>query len=441
MLGFTLAATVATHAQQAAREVVLDNGLKVVVQEDHRAPVVDAQIWYHVGSSHEHAGITGISHALEHMMFKGTERYGPGEFSRIIAAAGGIENAFTGQDFTAYFQRLERSRLPVSLELEADRMTALRLPPEEFRKEMEVVKEERRLRTEDNPEAAAEELARAVAYQVSPYRQPVIGWMDDLQSMTREDLARWYERWYAPDNATLVVVGDVDAESVFALARRYFGAIPAGATPQPGLPQEPPQQGMRRAQLELPAAVAYLIIDYKVPTLASLVAAGAEPAEAYAVEVLRALLAGDESARLPARLVRGRELATGIEAGYELYARLPGLLTITALPSRNDALAALEAAILEEVAALRSKGPEAGELARARTRLVSQRSFRLDSPFYRAMEIGMLEASGLGWRVRDDYDGSIAAVTAADVREVARKYLRSRGMTVTSLTPVPEPAS
>ncbi|HDJ86948.1 MAG TPA: insulinase family protein, partial [Chromatiales bacterium] len=209
-------------------EYRLDNGLRVLVKEDHRAPVVVSQVWYKVGSGDEHGGITGISHALEHMMFQGTAKHPAGEFSRIVAANGGRENAFTGRDYTAYFQLLAKDRLPVSFELESDRMRNLSLKEADFRKEIQVVMEERRLRTDDNPQALTYERFNAAAFVSSPYHHPVIGWMDDLRNLKIGDLRAWYRRWYAPNNATLVVVGDVDPQAVLRLAERYFGPLPAG---------------------------------------------------------------------------------------------------------------------------------------------------------------------------------------------------------------------
>ena len=231
---------------EQVHEYVLDNGLKLMVKEEHRAPVVVSQVWYKVGASYEHDGITGISHVLEHMMFKGTDTHPPGEFSRIIAANGGRENAFTSADYTAYFQQLERSRLRISFELEADRMHHLVLTVEAFAKEIRVVMEERRLRTEDKPTALTHERAMSVAFQTSSYRHPTIGWMADLEALTVEDLRAWYEAWYAPNNAIVVVVGDVDAKAVRELADKYFGPLPPGKPVLPVLRPEVAQDGMKR---------------------------------------------------------------------------------------------------------------------------------------------------------------------------------------------------
>src|SRR5210317_118878 len=228
-LGLSIAVTQTVTAQ--VHEYKLDNGMKVLVKEDHRAPVVVSQIWYKVGASYEHDGITGISHVLEHMMFKGTEKHPAGEFSEIVAANGGEENAFTGQDYTAYFQKIANDRLELCLELEADRMRNITFDEKEFIKELEVVKEERRLRTEDKPTALTYERFNAVAYTNSPYRRPIVGWMEDLDTMTVEDARQWYETWYAPNNATLVVAGDVKANDVFRLAKQYFGQLPTSDIP------------------------------------------------------------------------------------------------------------------------------------------------------------------------------------------------------------------
>ena len=230
-------------AKGQVHEFLLDNGLKVIVKEDHRAPIVVSQVWYKVGSSYEPAGATGVSHVLEHMMFKGTRDHPPGEFSKIIAANGGRENAFTGRDYTAYFQTLSKDRLEISFELEADRMRNLTLGQKEFEKEIEVVKEERRLRTEDKPTSLTYEQLSAVAYRNLPYANPVIGWMSDLENMTVEDLQHWYRLWYAPNNATLVVVGDVDPKQVLELAKRHFGPLKPEKIPTQKPRVEPPPAG------------------------------------------------------------------------------------------------------------------------------------------------------------------------------------------------------
>lgn len=426
-------------ANPPVHEFRLDNGLKLIVQEDHRAPVAVSQIWYKVGSSYEHDGITGVSHALEHMMFKGTKKHGPGEFSRIISENGGQENAFTGDDYTAYFQTLEKSRLPVSFELEADRMRNLSLLAEEFAKEIKVVMEERRLRTEDKPQALTYETAAATAYQTSPYRHPVIGWMADIENMTVEDLRKWYERWYAPNNATVVVVGDVDPKEVVKLAKRYFGTLPRGAAVNPKPRPEVPQLGIKRVAVRKIAELPYLILAYKVPVLKT---ASGHPeqvplGEAYALEVLAGLLDGGDSARLNKNLVRGREIAASANAGYSLISRLDSLFIFDGVPAHEHTVEELEAALREEIKRVQDHLVDPKELQRVKTQVITNNVYERDSMFYQAMQIGSLETVGLPWQIKDTYVDSIRAVTAEQVQVVARKYLVDDRLTVALLDPLP----
>ena len=263
---------VSTHssAQPTVHEYRLANGMKILVKEDHRAPVVVSQVWYKVGSSYEHAGITGVSHTLEHMMFKGTPEVPKGQFSKIIAENGGDQNAFTGRDYTAYYQRLEKSRLPVSFKLEADRMRNLLLDQEEFEKEREVVLEERRMRTDDKPRSKVYELFLANVYTSSTYRYPVIGWPDDIRELSIDDHRGWYNKWYYPNNATLVVVGDVDPDAVFKLAKKSFGSLKPQPIPVVKTRSEVEQFGIKRMEVSLPAKLPYLLMGYKVPVLNTL---------------------------------------------------------------------------------------------------------------------------------------------------------------------------
>ncbi len=414
-------------------EFTLDNGMEVLVREDHRAPVVVSQVWYRVGASYEHGGVTGLSHMLEHMMFKGTERHGPGEFSRLVAAAGGEDNAFTSRDYTAYYQKLAADRLELALRLEADRMRGLLLDPEEFRRERSVVTEERRQRTEDNPQSLAWEEFMAAAFRASPYRQPVIGWMGDIQSYRVEDLRDWYRRWYAPNNAILVVAGDVDPERVHELARRHFGPIepspPAEAKPRP----EPPQRGERRITVRAPASLPLVIMGYKAPSVGQ----AAEPWEPYALAVLASVLDGGQSARLARELVRGAEVAASASASYRVYRRLPGLLTLAGLPAQGRTAAAVEEALRAQVQRLREEPVPARELERVKTQVVASEVYDKDSVFYQAMRLGMLEAIGLDWRLDEEYVPRIRAVTPEQVQAVARKYLRDERLTVATLDPLP----
>jgi zinc protease len=417
----------------AAREYQLGNGLKLIVKEDHRSPIVVSQIWYKVGSSYEPNGITGISHALEHMMFKGTKKHPPGEFSRLISEQGGRENAFTGSDYTAYFQELERGRLAVSFELEADRMRNLTLLKDEFAKEIQVVIEERRMRTDDNPQSLTQEMLAAGAFASSPYHHPVIGWRDDLDHMTADDVRQWYNAWYAPNNAALVVVGDVEPDAVFRLARKYFGGLKPGRITEPKPRAEAPQLGERRIVVKTPARVPYVALAYKTPALRT---AQAEW-EPFALEVLAGILDGGGSSRLQRHLVRDSRIAADAAAEYDLYSRYDNLFQLDGTPATGHTAAELETALRRQVQRLREEPVTDDELERVKAQVVANDVYQRDSVFYQAMLIGMLETVGLDWRWVDRYVDAVRAVTAEQVREVARKYLVDDHLTVAVLEPLP----
>jgi zinc protease len=414
-------------------ERLLNNGLKVLVKRDDRAPIVTSQVWYRVGSSYEYGGITGVSHVLEHMMFKGTVDLEPGEFSRIIAANGGDENAFTGRDYTAYFQTLAADRLGVAFELEADRMRNLMLPEEEFAKEIEVVKEERRLRTDDDPEATTFEQFNATAYAASPYRNPIIGWQSDLDSMSVEMLRDWYRMWYAPNNATLVVVGDVDPDAVFALAEEHFGDLEPGPALKPHPRSEPPQQGEKRLTVAAPAKEPYLLMGWKTPVLADADLSW----EPYALEMLVAVLDAGASSRFSRELVREQRIAASASASYNAFNRLSGMLLVDGTPAKGQSIEALERALLEQVDRLKTELVDEGELARIRRQLIAGKVYERDSVFYQAMLLGQFETVGLGWRLSEDYVDLLAAVTPEQVKAVAEKYLTTENRTVAQLDPLP----
>jgi len=414
------------------QERTLGNGLRVIVKVDNRSPVVVQQIWYRVGSIDEPAGKGGISHVLEHMMFKGTRKVGPGEFSKIIARNGGRENAFTNTDYTAYFQTLEKSRLPVAMELEADRMHNLVIDPKEFSKEVAVVMEERRLRTDDKPEGRLYEAFRAEAYKTHPYGKAIIGTMQELKSLTAKDLTDWYQDWYAPNNATLVIVGDVDPDAVFALAEKYYGGIPSRELPVRNLPAEPEQKAERRITLRIPAQVPQLLIGFHAPVLTG----SADEWEPYALDVLAGVLDGGDSARFTSHLVREQQVAASAGAGYDAVARAPSLFMIQATPFNGKTVAVLEKALMAEIDKLKTEPVSDAELNRIKAQVVASDVYQRDSMFYQGMEIGMLTVSGLDWRVGDHYVERINAITADQVNAVARKYLVPENMTVAVLEPV-----
>lgn len=419
------------HAKTQVKEFQLDNGMNVFVKQDSRAPVVVSQVWYKVGSSSETGGITGVSHVLEHMMFKGTPRYPDGKFSEIIAENGGQENAFTSRDFTAYYQVLGSDRLEVALKLEADRMRNLNLPKDEFLKELEVVKEERLTRTEDNPESLTYERFNAVAFLNSPYHQPVIGWMVDLNSLKVEDLTDWYNRFYQPNNASLVVVGDVEPEKVFDLAKQYFGVIESTEV-KPLKPRtETRQRGERRVSVEAPGKIPYLVMGYKVPVLST----ADVQWEPYALDVLTAILDGGRSARFSRELIRDQQVASAASAGYSMSGKYDSLLMVDVNPAEGRTLEDAEKALEEQLERVRTELVSDAELKRVKASVISGEVYKRDSISNQANQIGALESTGVGWELLDEYPARVLAITAEQVREVARKYLKNNQRTVAELIP------
>ena len=414
-------------------EFKMANGMKVLVKEDHRAPVIVSQVWYKVGGSYEHSGITGVSHVLEHMMFKGTKKHAAGEFSRIIAENGGRENAFTGKDYTAYFQQLEKSRLKVSFEMEADRMRNLTLPEEEFKKEVAVVMEERRTRTEDKATALTVEQFNATAFTNNPYHQPIIGWMNDLENMTVADLKDWYQKYYAPNNATLVVVGDVNAKDVFELAKKYFSQLKPSVITKTKPRLDAKQKGERRITVKAPARLPYMIMGYKVPSYKT----AKEDWEPYALDVLAYVLSGGGSSRFSKSLVRKQQIAVNADIGYGIFSRLDELFLIDATPAKGYSVEEVELAIHKEIEKIKTELVSSEELERIKAQTVAEKVYEKYSIFYQAMQIGMLETVGLDWRLNNDYTKRIRQVTAEQIQQVAKKYLIKDTLTVAKLEPQP----
>jgi zinc protease len=420
-------------AATAVQEYRLDNGMRIFVREDHRAPVVVSMVWYVAGSVDELTGTTGVAHVLEHMMFKGTERIPGGEFSRRIARAGGRDNAFTSRDYTAYFQTLHRDQLALVLEMEADRMTNLILSKEEFEKELRVVMEERRWRTDDRPHSLLYEGLIATALMSHPYRQPVIGWMNDLQNMRVEDAQAWYRRWYTPNNALLVVVGDVKGDDVHALARKYFGPIKARALPERKAYAEPEQKGPRRITIKAPSELPSVIMTYRVPKLED----PDKDWEPFALDVLEGVLDGHEGARLQASLVRGSRLAASAGAGYQGVGRGPGMFLLSGTPSEGKSVNELEEALKAEVRRIATDGVREDELVRVKAQVVAAQVYARDSMFAQAREIGSLEAIGLSHRLIDLQVERLRSVTAEQVQQVAQRYFSDDSLTVAVLDPQP----
>ena len=420
-------------AQAEVFERTLANGLKVIVKEDHRAPVIVQQIWYKAGSMDERTGTTGIAHVLEHMMFKGTKSVPAGEFSRRIAAAGGRENAFTSNDYTAYFQQLHKSRLPLAMKLESDRMRNLNLTAAEFAKEVKVVMEERRMRTDDDPQSLMYEKLIATAYQEHPYQHPVIGWMGDLEALTVKDAQEWYTRWYAPNNATLVIAGDVQAGEVFALAQRYYGSVPKVAQPPRRNFTEPQQLGIKRLVVKAPAELPQLVMSYHTPTVKDI----GQDWKPYALSILAGVLDGNESARLNKHLVREQQIASSAGAGYDSTARGPSLFFLEATPSAGRTVQEAEAALRHEIAQLVKDGVSGDELKRVKAQVTAGEVYKLDSLFYQAMQIGQMESIGLGHQAIPVMLDKLQLVTAEQVQQVAKEFLQDDNLTVAVLDPQP----
>ena len=417
-------------AQPAPVDFTLANGLRVIVQEDHRAPVVVTQVWYQVGSADEPPGLTGVSHVLEHMMFKGTGKVPAGEFSRLVAHFGGDDNAFTTDGYTYYQQMHVADRLGLALELEADRMANLRFDAGEFASELKVVMEERRLRTDDNPRGLAYERFKAMAYPSSPGRAPVIGWMRDLEGLTVDQVRDWYQRWYAPNNAILVVVGDVLPEQVRTLADKYFAAIPARPLPRRAAMSELAEPGERSLVMHLPTQVPMLYLGFNLPSAGS--PRGGD--DAYALSLLAGILDRGVSARLEGRVVRAGK-AAALQSGYNLLARGDTLLTLSAIPVDNQSLADLRDAVLAEVWRLRDELVGQDEIQRVLAVMSAEDVFDHDQIDDQAQLLGMLASNGMPLGLPATALQRMARITPEQLREVARRYLRPVRLSTLMLEP------
>ena len=417
-------------------EATLNNGMKIFVKEDTRSPVVVSQVWYRAGSIDEVNGKTGIAHVLEHMMFKGTKTSRPGEFSEIIAAAGGRENAFTGADYTCYFQQLEKSQLPVALKMEADRMQNLIITEEEFNKEINVVMEERRWRTDDKPTSKANELMQSLAFVSHPYGRPIVGWMDDLENMHYSDAQEWYNDWYAPNNAILVVAGDVSSTDVFKLAKKYFGNIPSRKIKERKPQIEAKQKGVRRAELKAPSKLSYIQMGYKVPALDKNL--DQDSTEIYALEVLAGILSNTSTSRLNQNVVNNAGFAVSASASYAMLTRGGlSLFELYATPSEGVGVEKVEKALKDELAKIVENGVTEDELSRIKTGVIAGDVYQKDSVFYQGMQIGQLETMGYSYKLMDQYTNKIKKVTSEQIQMVAKKYLVDEALTLVTLDPQP----
>jgi len=417
-----------SHAT-AVKEFVLENGLKVFLLEDHKSPAVTFQVWYRVGSRNEKDGKSGLSHFLEHMMFKGTPSIKPEEYARIIAKNGGRSNAFTTSDVTVYFATMSRDKIGIELEMEADRMANALLGDTYFEPEKKVIQEERRLRTDDKPVAALDEVTSAVAYTVHPYRRPVIGWMDDIQNLSRQDLVDHYKLYYAPNNAFIVVAGDFSTEEILPKIKAAFEKIPRGPEAPKVRAEEPPQRGERRVFLKKEAELPFIMMFYHAPNLKS--------PDNFALDLLTVVLAGGRSSPLYHDLVYQKRLARSVDASYSSVSIDPGGFSITAqlMPDKEPPEVEREIDIL--VDKIKSELISERDLQKAKNQIESSFIFAQDSIFGQAMKIGYYEANG-GWRQMDQYIEGIRRVTREDIRRVAKEYLDRDRRTIGVLVPSKE---
>lgn len=418
-------------ANSGVQEFQLENGLKILVQEDHRAPVVVSMIWYKVGSADEVGGSTGLSHALEHIMFKGTKKYPAGEFSKIIASLGGEENAFTSYDYTAYYEKISNKSLAKCFELEADRMENLSLNKNDFEQEIKVVQEERRLRTDDNPKALANERFLATAHLSPSYQHPVIGWMSDLLQMRVDELREWYLRYYTPDNATLVVVGDVNANSVFELAKKYFGPIKKGIPFTRKDKVEPVGLGKKTVEVHTNAKVPMLLMGYNTPS----VMANDNSKDPYVIEIIAALLDASDNGRLTKELINKQQLASNVSIAYNPYSRYQTQFAFYAIPKSKVTMSEVKNGFLNEIERLKKEKVTPVELQRVKTQIIAQKTFERDSMFNQAAELGLLETIGIGWTGAKSYISNINAVTPDDILKTANTFFQNNSLTETYLIP------
>ncbi len=430
--GYSANATdIATPEKNKIHSYTLKNGLTILVKEDHHTPAVMSMIWYRVGSAYEYSGITGISHALEHMMFQGTQKYPKGKFSKIIAENGGEQNAFTSQDYTGYYQKLDHKLLPLAFELEADRMQNLLLKEEDFTNEIQVVREERRMRTDDNPQALTFERFMAGMYLSTPYHNPVVGWPDDLSHLTIDDLRQWYHTWYAPNNATIVVVGDVKFNDVFKLAKKHFENIASKKIPVFKQHKEPKDLGPRHIIVKAPAEQPLIIMGYVVPSRVT----DKNSWKPYALTLLAGILSEGNSARLTTHLVRDKQIASSAGADYDMYSLYESSFLLMGSPTKNQTLDALKLALLNEVKTLQTTLVSKAELDKIKNQWVASDLYAKDSITSQASDMGMLMSIGLEPEDSDRDIKKLQAITPEQIQEVAKEYLTQQRITIAILAP------
>ncbi len=415
----------------------LDNGLTVIIKPDHRSPVVVTTVWYKVGGSYENDGITGISHVLEHLMFQGTKAEPPGQFLKKITDNGGEYNAVTTDDYTKYYELMSADKLPLILKLEADRMHNLVLSDKSVRKELNVVKEERRMRVDDNPMGQTYERFMATAFVNSPYHHPVVGWQTDLNAMSVKDIRRWYTDWYQPNNAAIVIVGDVDANKALSQVKRYFTWIPRHEVPKVKPRVEVASLGEKSIDVNLPAQTPWLIMGYQTPSLVTM-NESSQAWQNYSLLVANEILTGSDSARLSKRLVRGQQVAAGADGDYDLLSLHKGLFGVYALPTPDHSVDELKQAITEQIHQLQTQPVDKKELSRVKAQVVASKVYQQDSIMSQANELGVYWVVGLPIELANEFVRAVSDVKPEQVMAVAKRYLNSSNLTSAVLVPKPE---
>ena len=400
-------------------EYTLDNGLKVILIEDNRSPTVVSSIWYKVGSSYEYKGISGISHVLEHMMFKGTKNTSPGEFSKKIKEVGGSENAFTGRDFTGYYQKVHKDYLELSLKLESDRMTNLIFIEEEFKKEVDVVKEERRLRTDDKPVSKVFEKIGLQAYGMNGYGIPIIGSMRDLDNITINDLKKWYTNFYTPNNATLILAGSFDSANAKYLIKKYYGSY-KGSKVLDYSQADNHETSFNPISVEDKVSEPVILLSFKSQSFSLNV-----KKKLYAMEILLELMDGGLSSRFTKNLIDNDRIALNTFISYDSYSRKSGLITLGGSPRKGVSPEYLKTALLNQFSEFIEGGLQGSELSDTKSRLLANKIYEFDSVFYQAMKVGMLEAKNFDWRLLDEYINDINSITEDDLIDAAEIIISS----------------
>jgi len=429
---FVLSAAVSATAGDIIKVAIdatvetLDNGLKVILVEDHSVPVISYQTFFRVGARNERAGITGISHFMEHMMFNGAEKYGPKEFDAVLEANGGYSNAFTSADMTAYYEDVSSDGLELCVDLDSDRMKSLTLDPKFVVSEMNVVMEERLLRIDNSVQGQMREDLDAIAFKAHPYKWPVIGWMSDLEAIDRDDCVEYFNTYYAPNNAIIIVAGDFDTKKAMKLIHEYYGDIPSQEPPQALRTVEPEQKGERRSEVHKKAELSAVMIAYHTPDIGS--------DEIYALDVLQRILTGGRSSRLYRKLVREAEAAISVRSSFP-WRIDPYLFEFNIKMKPGHETAEAEEAVYAELADIMENGVLEEEVARAKNGLEADFVRSMQTVNGRASKIGRYEILFGDYREIMNVPGRYRAVTGEEIREAAKKYFARGNRTVVTLVP------